>query len=461
MTVGVIELNDAGLRYGVGDNIIIESPGVSLVSEKQILLGAQAMQQARLHPVQTNNLFWHRLSAEPLNTHSNFCRHHADLAYSQLLEIHQAKPDCNNIIFAIPSSFSREQMSLLLGIVGQCPFKAIGIVDSALAAASLYASQQHSLHIDLQLHQSVFTQLTIEQESGTPRLKRGQVEVLPNTGMISILDQWAKKLADHFVDQTRFDPFYSAETEQSLYDQIPRWLQLSQQSNELVLEVNAKTIKLTREQFVSPLLPIYQSITFKAEQLLQLTGSTGQVQLLISDRLATLPGLLESLNANPKFRSIALPNNAVLRGGHSHADLIGNNGEHLQFVLSLPAQSSPTNIEENVNPTELENSPSEKIATHCLIAHSAYPIDESFIFVNENTNHSAHLSLSKNKESSSLFGLQKDAQGILLTPFSADRISINGNVINDNCSLSLGDKISISNHDTLISLINVTTDNGA
>jgi len=459
MSVGVIELNDAGLRYGLGDNIIIESPGVSLVKDKEILLGTPAMAQARLHPVQTNNIFWHRLSAEPLTNHSNFCRHHADLAYSQLLDIHKTNPQCDKIIFAIPGSFSHEQMSLLLGIVGECPFTAVGIVDSAIAASSLYASAESSLHLDIQLHQCIFTQLTINHESNTPHLQRGQVEVLPNVGLISIMDQWAKKLADHFVDQTRFDPFYSAATEQSLYDQIPHWLHLSQQSNELVLEVNNKTIKLSREQFISPLLPIYKNIAAKAEQLIQQSTTTGQAHLLISDRLSSLPGLLESLDISPNFKTLALPDNAIMRGVQVHEKLISDNSEHLQLILDLPAQSFTKPETNNVEPSTTSSSAFEKHATHLLLNHIAQPIGANSLYINEeNDNNNLHSST--DKDTNSLFSLRRSSQVISLIPFCHDRIKINGKVISDNCILKLGDEISVSNHGDLITLISVLDSDG-
>lgn len=459
MSVGVIELNDAGLRYGLGDNIVVESPGFSLINNKEILLGKAAMQQARLHPAQSNNIFWHRLSAEPLTTHSNFCRHHADLAYSQLLDIHKANPKCDKVIFAIPGSFSREQISLLLGIVGECPFAAVGIIDSAIAASSLYASKEYSIHVDIQLHQSIFTPLTINQESDTPRLQRGKVEVLPNLGLISIMDQWAKKLADYFVDQTRFDPFYSAATEQSLYDQIPHWLKLSQQSNELILEVNNKTIKLSHEQFVSPLEPIYKKIAAKAEQLMRQSVSPEQVHLLISDRLSSLPGLLESLDATPNFKTLALPDNAIMRGVQAHEELIADNSGHLQFVLNLPAQSFPTSAINNVRSSPTSSGSPAEDASHALLKHIAHPISTTPLYINEKIDDN-DLQRSANKETSSLFSLQRNSQVISLIPFSNDRIKINGEIVNDNCSLKLGDEISVSNHNSLITLINVLDSDG-
>lgn len=465
MSVGVIELNDAGLRYGLGDNILVESPGYSLVNEKQILLGKPAMQQARLHPSQSNNIFWHRLSAEPLTTHSNFCRHHADLAYSQLLDIHKTNPECDKIILAVPGSFNREQMSLLLGIVGECPFTAVGIIDSSLAASALYVSTKHSIHLDIQLHQSIFTQLTINEESNAPRLQRGQVEVLPNVGLISILDQWAKKLADYFVDQTRFDPFYSAATEQSLYDQIPHWLTLSQQSNELVLEVNNKTIKLSREQFVSPLVPIYKNIAAKAEQLMQQSASPEQAHLLISDRLASLPGLLESLDSTPNFNTLALPDNALLRGIKEHEKFIGDNDEHLKFVLDLPVQSIAEAVKSDNRPAVKKTGFSEanfheKNATHILLSHIAHSISETPLFINDGSDKGENLQISTNKNATSIFSLQINSGVISLTPFSHNRIEINGRAISDNCAVNLGDEISLANHNELITLINVLINDG-
>src|SRR5690606_26351055 len=188
--IGIIELNDAGLRVGSLDQpqeLLHQSPGLAVLeSSGNLLLGAGAMAQTRLHPLQSNNIFWHRLSTEPLSFQSASYRHHADLAYSQLLALHQFIPQSERIIFALPATYTREQMALLLGIVDQCPFRAVSLVDSAVAAAVPHVQRRKSIHLDIQLHQCVLTEMELVEG----QLAGQRVEVMSGLGLQAMWERW-------------------------------------------------------------------------------------------------------------------------------------------------------------------------------------------------------------------------------------------------------------------------------
>ena len=48
---------------------------------------------------------------------------------------------------------------------------------------------------------------------------------LITTGLASLTEAFARRIADLFVRATRFDPLHRAETEQALYDKLPAWLE--------------------------------------------------------------------------------------------------------------------------------------------------------------------------------------------------------------------------------------------
>ena len=69
-----------------------------------------------------------------------------------------------------------EQLSLLLGIVHQCPFEAVGLVNRSVAIGSLYANNTSTWHLEIQLHQALLTELRrsddkidFEDTEGSPR----------------------------------------------------------------------------------------------------------------------------------------------------------------------------------------------------------------------------------------------------------------------------------------------------
>jgi hypothetical protein len=61
MDIGIFQLNDAGLRLSLGNKHSNASPGYATVNGDSLILGTQAMQRARLHPLQSNYQFWHRV----------------------------------------------------------------------------------------------------------------------------------------------------------------------------------------------------------------------------------------------------------------------------------------------------------------------------------------------------------------------------------------------------------------
>ena len=136
MSLKVIELNDNALRVGDDSGILVESPGFALaVENKKLILGEAAKQQARIHPTNSYNRYWHELSIDPLNQTAGI-RHFADIAYAHLLHLAKAGEIDGDEIFAVPGNFTRAHLAILLGLVNQSPFRTAGLVDSALAAVS-------------------------------------------------------------------------------------------------------------------------------------------------------------------------------------------------------------------------------------------------------------------------------------------------------------------------------------
>ena len=440
MDIGIFELNDAGLRLSLGNKRSHASPGYATVDGDNLILGAQAMQRARLNPLQTNYQFWHRLSAEPLPIHNNRYRHHADLAYSQLLAVHSEVSECEQVVFALPGNFTREQMALLLGIVDQCPFNAVGLIDSAVAASALHANAGNCLHIDAQLHQCVFTLLTVDG-----KVSRQQIEVLPSAGLLALRDRFAKSVADQFVDQSRFDPLHSAVTEQSVYDQLPTWLANSFEQTDMIMEVGGKTAKISRNQLVAPLRSHFQEISELGIKLLRGSG-----QVLVGNQLTLLPGFMEVLQQTTADKlseaPTALSDTAVAIGVQKNLGAIVKSDGELAFLQSLP-----TNANSSSPATQPVQSKHSGQATHVVINARAYALGEIPAFINGG----AQLELSSRASGDSIGILQAQADGVSLLPQGKRQLYLNGEAVADNTSIYSGDTITAENLSGQLAFIEV------
>lgn len=368
MSLAIIEINDCGLCCGLfhGDKQgqMFVSPGYALLTEHGITTGNAALEKAYLQPQQSFNQYWRQLNLSPLPSPTSQARHNADLAYAQLLQLHKESGSPEQIVFATPGSFDRDQLSVLLGLANAAPFKTIGLVDSAVAAVnqadlslSKNTSPNHFLHLDIQLHQLVLTRLSVSN----PFIERAAVEIITGTGLKTFYDTWARYIANQFIQQYRYDPLHTAEGEQQLYDSLPIWLEKVNGDQEIAVSLDSPQgtykLNLNRNDLLASSQP-------KVEQLQQkLNSFVGENDSLIASHRATLlPGLTMQLGMDQ-----TLPANAAMMGCLENIESIVNKSGDIHFVTKLLISQNPDkeisdNIKEpsaNINQEPLAGSNKE------------------------------------------------------------------------------------------------------
>lgn len=443
MSSHVIELNDAEIRVGSGTKIVVRSPGIAVVRDDAVFLGEQALPLVHLHPRQTYNRFWSSPNQDALSLPTRRYRHHADLVFAHLNALHEQAGKPPEVIFAVPGSFSPEQLSLLLGIAQACPFAAVGIVDSAVAGAAATAGPGAYLHIDMHLHHTVFTQIDVGEQ-----VVRGAVETVEDGGLTGIHDAAAALIADTFVQQCRFDPLRHAESEQALYDQLPRCLQALSTRQETLLEIRfqntAYQAKLGRAALLERLEARYLDAVARVP-----AGRTP----LLSDRVAALPGFAARLP-----RAAALDPEALFRACAQNLAAIRSAPPNLNFVTRLPAPSRPSVASAPAAPPETGTHARTDVVppvTHLLVGHRAYPLRANPIYL------SAGGSVSAETQGSAACAVALDRRRAAVTPLSDISIYVNGERLAGPRMLGPGDKLSFAGADTVYTLISMTDPDGA
>lgn len=435
----VIELNDSEIRVARETEIILRTPGYAVLQPDALILGEHAERAAHLNPRQTHSRYWSNLNQDALAVRSSQARHNADLAWRQLLAIHEQTGRPDEVIFTVPGSYSREQLSLLLGIVQSCPFTAVGLVDSAVAGAAAVAGPGNYAHVDMHLHHTVITRLDVGDT-----VTRTGVHIIEDCGITDIHDTCAGLIADLFIQQSRFDPQHHAETEQSLYDQIPHYLRTLLEDEEVQPEIRHGNTRHQARLFREPLLRALQA---QYEKII--SALPADTTRLISDRLASLPGFMQELNnAHP------LQADAVFLGCRMHDAVIRSSGPALQFVTSLPVtrtpslQSSPQTIPA---PPRREDGDKGFTATHILISHRAHALGATPLYVaaDEGVVRAAdprrHCSISLNDK-----GATVRQEGELA-------VYVNGRRIDGSAPVSAGDTLGFAGSDTVYRFIHVVT----
>ena len=368
MTICVIELNDNEIRVGSGNDIILRSPGYAFVDDDRIELGVAAAKKARLHPRASHNRYWKNLNQDPLQYPSSRARHNADLAFAQLLAIYEQAGKPEEVIFAVPATYSNAQLALLLGLVQASPLKAVGLVDSAVAATAPVAGRGNYVHVDMHLHQTILTRINVNEQ-----VSRSSVQLIDGTGMAAIFDTTAHLITDLFIKESRFDPQHHPETEQALYDQIPACMNSLQTHAEVSLEVQYQQ---TQHQAKLPAALLHQALQAHYEKIANAI-EPGDICLL-SHQLGKLPGLNSQLKNTEILSELS-----VLQGCQTHESAIRSSGSTLNYVTSLPACSEPVITEvskaiENLNDT---SNHTKQDITHVLLEHNAYPLNKGRLYL--------------------------------------------------------------------------------
>lgn len=430
----VIELNDSEIRVARGTDIILRSPGFAVVQKDRLALGDAAVRLARLNPRATYSRYWSSLNQDPLQYPTAQARHNADLAYAQLLAIHAQAGNLEETLFAVPGHYSNDQLALLLGLVEASPIKAIGLVDSAVAAAAPYAGKGEYVHAEIYLHQTILTHINVSDH-----VSRTSVQVIGDAGLSTIHDAAASLIADLFIKQSRFDPQHHAETDQALYNQIPGCLLSLRTQPEVSLDITYQDTqhlaKLPRDALLSVLQPIYEKIIHA------IPAST----CLVGDRLANLAGFVEQLSDVEVLDPASL-----FQGCLKHASQIHSTGPALNFVTRLPATSTPaiTSATNGISHPRLEQEAGHPI-THILNGHHAYPLGKGRLYL------SAAGGTDTIKKDDSHCSVSLNNEHAILQPESGLTVYINGRQLSAPAQVRTGDIISFAGSKTEYTFISV------
>ena len=341
----VLELNDAALSLHQDGRILYQQPAVAYLDGDSLSFGDAALKNARRHPQQANQQYLARLNADPLPNPGRQVANHADLVYRHLLELQPLAE--RPAIVAVPGFLANEQLGVLLGIANEAGFEIRAFVDAALLMASAAHISPPTWLLDLHTTRCCLTQL-----HGGEELSRGVVEPLTSAGLNSCLDGWANLAADRFVQDLRFDPLHTADTEQQLYDQLHTWSQSGGQTD-LALEIQYRgAVRRTQLSRAALQDKLAQRLATAAEKV------PADAQLLVAPRSAALPGLLAALHSLGR-RPEALPEDALSRAADQHANALNE----LKLVTALPIATAA------VPPPA-----APPAATHALHEHRAWPL---------------------------------------------------------------------------------------
>ena len=332
MTIAILDIVDASLQLWDGEQLL-ESPGYALLDGQRYRFGLEARGAARLRPRDINNRYWWQLNTDVLQPELGPARHTADLVHAHLLDIYQQAGKPKELIIAAPSGMQREQLALLLGIIKQCPFDAVGLVSRSVALASLFGTSDRFFHLEIQLQQAVVSELI--NRDGVVNLHK--VFPLPGNGLLHLQERLTGIIGSAFIRQTRFGPRRTAESEQRLYDHLPDVLLALEEHGEYDLDMAGYRARIGRKDLAVAAEPLLKGIHGAI-------GKTGPGDRYLLDPIAgSLPGFAELFSTAHR-----LENNDLSGAVSQHQDSLVQREQSLNFVTSLPRLATGTNNADTV-----------------------------------------------------------------------------------------------------------------
>ncbi len=356
MNTLIIEINDFELTLIQGRHHINEL-GCALVSDEDVLFGELAWQQAKTSPLNMYYHYWQRLGYEEVNTVNSQINHFADLAYIQLQRLTADFHNSLNIIFVVPPYYNNEQLSLLLGIAKACDLSVSAIVNNAvayLAGASYNYNDQSAVLIDIELNQTTCTELVTNSI-----LSVKQNHVVAEQGVHDLYRIMAKWINEKLVKECRFDGFYTAETEQEIYQKIPNLLKLAKDQYDI--SIADRNIMISINEVREKLDDFFKA---------SLNNLPSANQYFITRRFANF---LERLTINSEQDFIVVDKHALASNINKKFDVLTSDKD-IRLITQLPLNHKN---KDDIN-TELHGNikvNKASVITHLLINGCAYPFE--------------------------------------------------------------------------------------
>lgn len=369
----VIKINDARLAVAGNGRVLHLEPGYAVVDDGGILTGADAFAQSRIRPRQTSSRHWAELSAEPGSASVPGVQTSAEIAYAQLERIWTAHGGgAEKAILVVPNDYSSQGLGLLLGLAQECGIPVAGMVDTAVGASAQPYPGRQLLYVDAGLHSVTVTPL--EQGGEVSSLESTGLD----TGLATLMDAFASRIAELFVLETRFDPMHEAATEQLIYNGMIDWLNELRSRDRIPVEIQHQDetfgIELERGQLLGAVQGFYRAL----QQLVAQTR-TGDMGLAIqlSDKLAALPGIVDALGR--------LDDALIIRHEAGHAALAlldaaesaTGDGNQVRLYRHLPWRRAAEREGSSQAPVARAAAApvTEPVPTHLVYRGVAYPVN--------------------------------------------------------------------------------------
>ena len=231
----IIDVNDWELQcFTASGDLVYGVPCAASFDERNVFLGAEALARAKIFPQTFTSNYLYQISEAPLTRAVGNLRTYADLSFKQFEHMRE-KAQVREAVFLVPSYLQDQYLGLLAGIAKAASIAPLGFIDHCVACAYSTSLNQSFTTLDIGLNQTSVS--SIEFANQEFRVTSANQTSL---GTIGIADNWIGCIANEFIRNFRFDPLYSAATEQQMFDEVISWIGSGELPADLKISVHTE-----------------------------------------------------------------------------------------------------------------------------------------------------------------------------------------------------------------------------
>lgn len=351
----------------------------------------------------------------------------------------------------VPALYTPQALGSVLGLARALDAPVAGFVDAAVAAVAPLALDRPAIVIEMGLHGLAATLI----ESGEAVRRRRAVRGT-RAGYLELYSSWLDLASGIMVNQTRFDPLHDADTEQRLYDELPRAVAEAQTLGSAKLALDDREgrrceIVVARDQFVSAATPVLDEL----DRLLRdLRPAETSLAFVMSAEVAALPGVRERLRNHGSGLLVALPP-GWSAAAVSQLALPGTEAGTVRLLrrLAQDAMQPPSDLEVSREPLA-SAAPSGPPASHIVHGGRAWPLSRAGITVGREGNDAA-IALPDGLAGVSRrhCTLWREGDAVVLVDHSRHGTWLNGERVTGRASVQPGDRLRIGDPGVELALI--------
>lgn len=349
-----IRICEDGIVVTQNSEVVESSPGVGILLDSQVVTGLEAAAQQFHLPQYTFRRFWKELNQKPLPNRNKNIRHNADLAYIHLKGLLQDVETKGLVVATVPSEYSQMEVSTLAGIFESLNVSLTAIVDANVASLAAWAPKGEYSVLEMYPQHATISSLMVDS-----KVQLCKVEVVENLGWVHLSQKIADYVVAKFLEQTRFSPFHEAENEKNLYNQLDGIFHQAKTAESFQISISHDGTPYTARLKSSEI----SKICLKALENILSGINRSDNNILLSEKVASLPGLEEALN-----EFAVLDKSSYNKGIELNRVEFHNPNNPLYHIQTLP--SLPDMADHPVNTAQNEDG----IPNHLLTDNHAFPI---------------------------------------------------------------------------------------